>query len=174
MSPLSAPVCALSDPVHATLGPRYPPCAHAEARADHPSQAAISRRNEARETRLLESAVSLIQFAPEGDYMTNLSQIVGQLKNEELRLTRELRVISSALAAFGTRSGIHAKTRKISAAGRARIAAAQRARWAKVRGEKQNLATMPKRRVLSADARKKIAAAQRARWARVRAQSKAA
>ena len=106
--------------------------------------------------------------------MTNLSQIVGQLKNEELRLTRELRVISSALAAFGTRSGIQVKRRKISAAGRERIAAAQRARWAKVRGAKQNIATMPKRRVLSVGARKKIAAAQRARWARVRAQSKAA
>ncbi len=106
--------------------------------------------------------------------MTNLSQIVEQLKNIEKRLTQELRVVTGALAAFGARSGVQARRRKLSAAGRARIAAAQRARWAKVRGGKQNVVAMPKRRTMSAAARKKIAAAQRARWARVRAQNKAA
>ena len=106
--------------------------------------------------------------------MTNLSQIVEQLKSVEKRLTRELQVVTGALAAFGARSGIRTKRRQLSAAGRARIAAAQRARWAKIRGEKQNVVTMPKRRTMSAAARKKIAVAQRARWARVRAQSKAA
>jgi hypothetical protein len=110
----------------------------------------------------------------EGDYMANLSQIAGQLKTEEERLTRELRMVSSALAAFGARSGIQTRRRKLSAAGRARIVAAQRARWAKVRGGKQNVVAMPKRRTMSAAARKKIAAAQRARWARVKAQSKVA
>jgi hypothetical protein len=105
--------------------------------------------------------------------MTNLAQIVGQLRNEEQRLTRELKVVAGALAAFGAHSGTLSRRRKLSAAGRARIVAAQKARWAKVRG-KQNVVTMPKRRTLSAAARKKIAAAQRARWARVRAQGKAA
>jgi hypothetical protein len=106
--------------------------------------------------------------------MTSLSQIVGQLKKLEKRLTQELRAVTGALAAFGARSGIQARRRKLSAAGRARIAEAQRVRWAKLRGGKQNVVTMPKRRTMSVAARKKIAAAQRARWAKVRAQSKAA
>ncbi len=106
--------------------------------------------------------------------MTNMFQIVKQLENVQKRLTQELRVVTGALAAFGARSEIKAKRRKLSAAGRARIAAAQRARWAKVRDGKRNVVAMPKRRMMSAAARKKIAAAQRARWARVKAQSKAA
>lgn len=106
--------------------------------------------------------------------MANLFQIVGQLKTEEQRLTRQLRTISAALAAFGTRPGKKAGVRRLSAAGRQRIAAAQRARWAKIRGGKQNIVTLPKRRTMSAAARNKIAAAQRARWAKVKGQSKAA
>ena len=106
--------------------------------------------------------------------MTNLSQIVEQLKTEEERLTQELRVVTGALAAFGAHSGVKAGRRKLSTAGRARIAAAQRARWAKERGGKQNVVAMPQRRTMSVAARKKIAAAQRARWERVRAQGKAA
>jgi len=61
------------------------------------------------------------------------------------------------------------------AAGRARIAAAQRARWSKVKSngtQPKNVVTMPKRRKMSASARKRIAAAQRARWAKVRAAKK--
>jgi hypothetical protein len=64
----------------------------------------------------------------------------------------------------------------MSAAGKARIAAAQRARWAKVRAKsgKANVVTMPKKRTMSASARKRIAAAQRARWAKVKAAKKSA
>jgi hypothetical protein len=47
--------------------------------------------------------------------------------------------------------------RKVSAAGRARMAAAQQARWAKKRGKK------PRKR-MSAAGRAKIAAAAKARW----------
>jgi len=59
----------------------------------------------------------------------------------------------------------------ISAAGRARIAAVQKARWAKARanGNKTNVVAMPKKRRMSVAARKKIAAAQRARWAKAKA-----
>jgi len=58
------------------------------------------------------------------------------------------------------------------AASRRKMAAAQKARWAKVRGQSglSNKANQRRpRRTLSAAARKKIAAAQRARWAKVRA-----
>ena len=106
--------------------------------------------------------------------MTNLSQIVRQLQTEKDRLIRELRAIGSALAAFGATSGKKMTVRRISAAGRERIAAAQRARWAKLRRAKQNNATIPKRRTLSLAARKKIADAQRARWAKVKASTQAA
>jgi hypothetical protein len=108
--------------------------------------------------------------------MTNMGGVVRMLKKEQDRLTKELRGIGAALAAFGTTYGKRPRTRrKISAAGRARIAAAQRARWAKVKAKphKQNVVTMPKKRTMSAAARKRIAAAQRARWAKVKASKKA-
>lgn len=107
--------------------------------------------------------------------MSNLAGVVRLLKKEQDRLTRELRGIGAALAAFGAAYGKSSRTRaRISAAGRARIAAAQRARWAKSRekGGNVKVVTMPKKRTMSAAARKKIAAAQRARWAKVRAAKK--
>ena len=60
--------------------------------------------------------------------------------------------------------------RGMSAAGRARIAAAQRARWAKMRGEK--LATTTGRKPMSAAWRAKIAAAARKRWRKAKAAGK--
>ena len=105
--------------------------------------------------------------------MANLAGVVQLLKKEHGRLTKELQGISAALAAFGKTYGGGTGTRRLSAAARARIAAAQRARWAKVRaGGKGNVVTMPMKRKMSAAARKRIAAAQRARWAKVRAAKK--
>jgi hypothetical protein len=97
--------------------------------------------------------------------MGNVSSIVKQLKKERDRVARQLSGMDAALRAFaGVYSGTDGK-RQISAAGRKRIAAAQKARWAKVRGEKK---ANPVRRTMSAASRRKIAAAQRARWARVK------
>jgi len=66
--------------------------------------------------------------------------------------------------------------RGMSAAGRARIAAAQRARWAKINAGKATVADgeapPKKRRKMSAAGRAKIAAAARARWAKVKAAGK--
>jgi hypothetical protein len=106
--------------------------------------------------------------------MTNLAGVVQQLKKERDQAARTVERLDAALAALnGGAYGRKIETRrKISAAGRARIAAAQRARWAKVRGnskQKQNVVTMSKKKTMSAVARKKIAAAQRVRWAKVRA-----
>ena len=69
------------------------------------------------------------------------------------------------------------KKRGMSAAGRARIAAAQRARWAKQKGSAEDKSVKSKakkevkkaKRVLSPEARAKIAAAQKKRWAKHRA-----
>ena len=63
----------------------------------------------------------------------------------------------------------------MSASARARIAAAQRARWAKVRGEKPASAEKPAssgRRKMSAAAKARLAAIARARWQKAKAQGK--
>jgi hypothetical protein len=56
--------------------------------------------------------------------------------------------------------------RKMSAAARAKIAAAQRARWAK---QKETKGHRVRKRMMSAAARAKIAAAAKARWAKAKA-----
>jgi hypothetical protein len=59
------------------------------------------------------------------------------LKKERDRVQQQLSGLNAALAAF---AGVYSKgsqpRRKMSAKGRAHIAAAQRARWAKVKGQK--------------------------------------
>lgn len=65
------------------------------------------------------------------------------------------------------------KRRKMSMAGRRKIAAAQKARWAKVKGRKSAAKPVKlARRKMSAEARKKIAAAAKARWAKAKAAGK--
>jgi hypothetical protein len=72
---------------------------------------------------------------------TLMQSVVSQLQMERTRLENELHRITDALAAFGKvylhgSKGTRTK-RTISAAGRKRIAAAQRARWAKIRAKKK-------------------------------------
>lgn len=108
--------------------------------------------------------------------MTKFSGVIRLLETERERLAKEIQAVTAALTAFGAvyKNGTGGR-RQISSAVRARIAASQRARWAKVRAAKRekNLVTLPKRKTLSTAARKKIAAAQRARWARTKAQKRA-
>ena len=88
---------------------------------------------------------------------------------------------SAASAGAGGRGGRRGGRRQMSAEGRARIAAAARARWARQRGEKGGSASASAsnkstsksgRRTLSPAARAKIAAAARARWAKAKAANK--
>jgi hypothetical protein len=80
-------------------------------------------------------------------------------------------------AETGAESGTPARKRKISAAGRRRMAAAQKARWAKIRGEAEptssRAAPKPARqkRKLSAAGRKAISEATKRRWAAKRAEA---
>lgn len=72
--------------------------------------------------------------------MPQLSGIMKQLHQERVRLERQLAGINAALTAFaGVYTGAKPtrKGRKLSAAGRARIAAAQKARWAKFKAKKK-------------------------------------
>jgi hypothetical protein len=105
--------------------------------------------------------------------LANLSRIVEQLSKERDRLHHQLSGLNAALEAFarvyrGTNGG--KPPPKISAKGRARIAAAQKVRWAKAKG----IVEVPKKRTMSASARRRIAAAQRVRWAKVKRGKKAA
>jgi hypothetical protein len=71
--------------------------------------------------------------------MATVSTIVQQLKKERDRVERQLTGLNAALSAFvGVYGGTKPtrKRRKLSAKARAKIAAAQRARWAKVRAKK--------------------------------------
>jgi hypothetical protein len=91
----------------------------------------------------------------------------GELKKELGRAQREVRRFTAALAALGNSNSNRRST--LSAAARKKISLAQKARWAKARGQ----APKPKR-TMSAAGRKRIAAAQRARWAKVRTGQKKA
>jgi hypothetical protein len=118
----------------------------------------------------------LLQSGLEETTLANLSGIVKELGKERDRLQQQLSGLNAALEAFAGvyRGNNETKPRrKMSAKGRASIAAAQTARWAKVRGQKVFPIAKPKR-TMSASARRKIAAAQRARWAKVKRQKKAA
>jgi hypothetical protein len=109
--------------------------------------------------------------------MGSMSGIMQQLKKERDRVERELSGLNAALAAFvnvyaGT-ANAKPERHKVSARSRAKMAEAQKARWAKARKESQPVAETAKKgstskRTMSAAARRKIAAAQRARWARLK------
>ena len=105
---------------------------------------------------------------------TLMQSVVSQLQKERTRLEDELHCITTALVAFGNvymhgspKATATRKRRTISAAGRKRIAAAQRARWAKIKGQKASI-SVRKGRKMSPAARKRIVAAQKARWAKWR------
>jgi hypothetical protein len=73
--------------------------------------------------------------------MSNLVKVVGQLRKQRDEAQKEVEQLDQALAALGTIDGLRShgrnsrnlgrKGRTMSAAARKRIAAAQRARWAK-------------------------------------------
>src|SRR5213082_79577 len=102
--------------------------------------------------------------------MTNLSSVVGQLRNERMRVQGQLERLDQAISMLrnlsnGSRS-TRGGTRNMSASARKRIAAAQKARWAMWHQQhgQNNRKSTPKR-VVSIASRRRMAAAQRARWA---------
>lgn len=104
--------------------------------------------------------------------LTNLSDIsVKQLKRA-IVLRERIEALEKELASIlgessAAPAAVNGGRRKMSASARAKIAAAQRARWARQKGAAN---PAPKtRRKMSASARGKIAAAARARWARAKA-----
>ena len=111
--------------------------------------------------------------------MANLNRALQELRQERNRAEREVERLDEAIsvldgltgrnhagrpARLGRTARMGRPRRRMSAAGRRRIAAAQRARWAKL---KQTRLQRGKRTV-SAAARNRMAAAQRARWAKLK------
>jgi hypothetical protein len=101
--------------------------------------------------------------------LSGMDAIVSQLRAQKANFVNQIRHVDAALAVLGKLNGTHVQVpvRTMSIAGRKRIAAAQRARWAKVKGK---TAVITPKRTMSASSRRKIAAAQRRRWAKVRKQ----
>lgn len=93
------------------------------------------------------------------------------LKEKITALNEELSAILGAPASVSAKAP--KKKSGMSAAGRARIVAAQKARWAKVKTAKPAVKAPAKKRTMSAAARAKIAEAQKARWAKVNAAKEA-
>jgi len=101
------------------------------------------------------------------------------LKEQIVALEKELSQLLGSTA-----SSVAAKAPKkkggMSAAGKAKIAAAQKARWAKIKGAKpataavEAVAAKPakKKFTMSAAAKAKISAAAKARWAKIKAANK--
>ena len=94
-----------------------------------------------------------------------------QLKEQITKLQGELNQLAGAPAAKTTVSK-PAKKHKMSAAGKARIVAAQKARWAKIKAAKPATPVKKVKRTMSAAAKAKISAAAKARWAKVKAAKK--
>jgi hypothetical protein len=69
--------------------------------------------------------------------LRGIEAIVSQLRAQRADFVNQIGHIDAALIVLGKVNGTHAQVavRTISAAGRRRIAAAQTARWAKVRGK---------------------------------------
>ena len=69
--------------------------------------------------------------------MANLSRIVKELKKERDRVRKQLLGLETALTAFASayNGSKPSRRRKLSAKSRAKIAAAQRKRWAKSRAK---------------------------------------
>ena len=108
---------------------------------------------------------SIIALTPQ--QLRRAADIKDQLASLQLQLSRILG--SSAPSANGTPAG---KKRKMSAAGRARIVAAQKARWAKQKGAKSGKTAVKRKRNMSAATRKHLAQLAKARWAKARAAGK--
>ena len=92
----------------------------------------------------------------------NIKEKIADLESD---LSRLLGSIAQPVVAKASK-----KIRKMSAAGRARIVAAVKARWAKVKGNAKPVKKA--RKEMSAAAKAKISAATKARWAKVKAAKK--
>jgi len=102
----------------------------------------------------------------------SVATILQAIENEIANLTQAREVLAGLDGSSSKSTNV--SNGRFSAASRAKMAAAQKARWAKYRASKGQTQTTKPVRIMSASARRKIAAAQKARWAKFRTGKKAA
>jgi hypothetical protein len=106
---------------------------------------------------------------------TQLKSILA-LKEQIETLQAEIDLIANGGSEAGMPSpfteGAPKKKRRMSRAGRAAIAAAARARWAKIRGKPKSKPAKKKDRRSSPAVRAKLAAVAKARWKKAKAEGK--
>jgi hypothetical protein len=96
-----------------------------------------------------------------------MPDILAMLTAERDKLNRAIEALGGEIGHAITRVTKKVKRRTMSAEARAKIAIAQKARWAKTRVK--SVEESVKKFTMSAAAKAKIAAAQRARWAKIKA-----
>jgi len=105
--------------------------------------------------------------------MSNLLSLTTKQLRRAADLKEMIEALNTELASIlGTPAPVSAKRPKkrgMSAAGRAAVAAAQKARWAKIKKAKPTAKSPAKKRKMSAAGRAKISAAAKARWAKAKA-----
>lgn len=121
------------------------------------------------------------------DQLKRFTTLRRSLQHEKAKLEARLKAINHALGinsesllssvpVAASTSGL-ARKRTLSAAGKANIAAGQRARWARIKRheipEVEFTQAPVAKRTMSEAAKARIAAAQRKRWARIRAEKAA-
>jgi hypothetical protein len=100
--------------------------------------------------------------------MPNIDGIIKELQQQRTRIDRAIQ----ALTSLNGSTSEEAPARTMSVSARRRIAAAQRARWAKQKGTRTATVTARPKRRISAAGIARIRAAAKARWAKVRAAAK--
>src|SRR5207247_2454813 len=103
----------------------------------------------------------LLQSSPGEEHM----DIIAQLKAERDKAVQQVNALDTAIRALSGLNSTRATRghRTMSAAARARIAAAQRARWAKVKGQRKVVVAIAPRLKISAAGLARIRAANKAR-----------
>ncbi len=118
--------------------------------------------------------------------MTNLITLSSKQLNRAAALKERITALEAQLASIlgapvfaeaSPEAAAAGRKSKMSAAGRARIAAAQRVRWAKVRGAKSAGTTAKpaaKKRVVSAAVKARLSAMAKKRWAKAKKSGRSA
>jgi hypothetical protein len=108
--------------------------------------------------------------------MSNLLSLTTKQLRRAADLKEKIEALNTELASIlGTPASGSVKAPKkrgMSAAGRTAVAAAQKARWAKIKGAKPAAKAPAKKRKMSAAGRARISAAAKARWAKAKAAGK--
>jgi hypothetical protein len=108
--------------------------------------------------------------------MSNLLSLTTKQLRHAADLKEKIEALNTELASIlGAPASVSVKAPKkrgMSAAGRAAVAAAQKARWAKIKGAKPAAKAPAKKRKMSAAGRARISAVAKARWAKAKAAGK--